>query len=388
MDKIYKSILPLNNNKKLKPSKSFLSRDYQAKNKKYNLLNDNNNKINTELLKSKINEQKADIEYLENKLKDYDDAINEVTRLNLEINRMNEILKNKNQTILEYQNLSELSKTKFNNYLMRANSKRQIFEKNGENYDDLKSKNNYLTEQIKLMEKENNSLQHKLNTIKNKNLYDIDHLRNELDVINIEYEKEKKQNQLINQEKIMKNKEIIDLKTKLITCDKFKEEMNIINNKYNILEEQIKEKDKTIEELTKINNELKDKIQLSNENYNQVIYDQKNLESKINNLINKVRQYESIIEDVEIKNMDKTNNNNNNFMNLPNHNYNNYNNYGINEYNTDTNNYYISNYSRENNYYPIKNSYKYNLINNRNKNSKSPDYFIKRNDLYYNYNNI
>ena len=101
-----------------------------------------------------------------------------------------------------------------------------IFEKKEENYEQLKSKNNYLIEQIKIMEKENNSLQHQLNSIKNKNLYEIDHIRNEIDVINIEYEKEKKQNMLINEEKIRKNKEIIDLKTKLIACDKFKEEIN------------------------------------------------------------------------------------------------------------------------------------------------------------------
>ena len=47
-------------------------------------------------------------------------------------------------------------------------------------------------------------------------------------MINIEYEKEKKQNKLLNDEKKNKNKEIIDLKTKLITCDKFREEIIIL----------------------------------------------------------------------------------------------------------------------------------------------------------------
>ena len=368
--------------KKLKTSNSYLSRDYHTKNKKYNFFNNNNNKINTELLKSKIKAQKSDIEYLESRLKNYDETINEVTRLNLEINKMNEILKKRNETILEYQNLSELSKQKFNNYLCRANSKKQIFEKNGENYDDLKTKNNYLSEQIKLLEKENNSLQYKFNTIKNKNMYDIDHLRNELDVINIEYEKEKKQNQLINEEKMRKNKEIIDLKTKLITYDKFKEEMNIINNKYNILEEQIKEKDKTIEELTNMNKELKDKIEISNDNYNQVVHDQKNLEIKINNLINKAKQYEAIVKDRDNKNMNKTNVN----FNYKNNNLaiNNYNNFGINGYNY--NNYNINNYYK-NRPYPIgNNSFKYTFMNNMNKTSKSPDFISKRTDFYYNYN--
>lgn len=374
MEKNYNDNFYINTKKKLKPSNSYLSYKSHNQNNKNNIMDNN---MNADLLKEKIKSQKKDIEYLENRLKNYDETISEVTRLNLEINKMNDILKKKNETILEYQNLSEVSKTKFNNYLNRANSKKLIFEKKEENYEQLKSKNNFLIEQIKIMEKENNSLQHQLNSIKNKNLYEIDHIRNEIDVINIEYEKEKKQNMLINEEKIRKNKEIIDLKTKLIACDKFKEEINNINNKYNILEKQINEKDQTIEELTNINNDLKDKIEISNDNYNQVVYDQKNLELKLNNLIDKVKEYEIILKDAKNKNIYKNN------YNTSVDDYNNTSRIGKNLDNS-----YYTNYSRGNrNHYPIRNnSNKYIFLNGMNRNSKSPGYNSKRSDYNYIYN--
>ena len=85
--------------------------------------------MNIELLKEKIKSQKADIEYLENRLQNYDETINEITNLNLEINKLNEMLKNKNKTIQEYQNLSEISKAKFSNYINKTNEKSRNFKK-------------------------------------------------------------------------------------------------------------------------------------------------------------------------------------------------------------------------------------------------------------------
>ena len=85
--------------------------------------------MNIELLKEKIKSQKADIEYLENRLQNYDETINEITNLNLEINKLNEKLKNKNKTIQEYQNLSEISKAKFSNYINKTNEKSRNFKK-------------------------------------------------------------------------------------------------------------------------------------------------------------------------------------------------------------------------------------------------------------------
>jgi len=368
MDKNYNDYNNLNIKKRLKPNYSFFSSKNKISNKYSNNNNINvNNNVNIQLLKEKIKSQKSNIEYLENRLLNYDETINEVTRLNLELNKMNEILQSKNKTILEYQNLSEISKAKFKTYINKTNQKKEKIQKNLKNYDDLESKNRILLEQIKLIEKENNTLKHQLNSIQNKNIYEIDHIKNEMDLINIEYEKEKKQNQLVNDEKIKKNKEIIDLKTKLITCDKFKEEIDNINNKYKILEQQMNEKNKTIEELTNLNNDLKDKLDISNENYNQVVYEQKNLEMKLNNLIDKVKQYEIILKNNNDNNINKSVINDNNII----------------RQNFDNND--INDYSHMK--YPIRNKSIINFHSNLDRYSKSPNYISKKNNYEFNYSN-
>ena len=161
--------------------------------------------------------------------------------------------------------------------------------------------------QIKTLEMENNNLQHQLNTIRNKNLYEIDHLRNELDILNIEYKKEKNQNSILMDEKDAKAKEIIDLKNKLLNCDKFRDEISNIRNKYNLLEKQANEKDKTIEELKELNEELKDKLDITNQNYNRAFNEQNYLESKLNEYVDKLNKYQLMFRDIEDKCNDNTN---------------------------------------------------------------------------------
>ena len=357
MEKNNIDFIKSNNIKKLKQSNSFLSPSYNKKNSFKNINDNIDENINNRLLKEKINSQKSEIEYLEKRLQNYDEIINEITNLNLEIDNLNKILKSKNKTIMEYQNLSEISKTKFNNYINKTNEKKNKLLKNLENYDKLKSQNKFLKEQIEAIDKQNITLKRKLNNIKNQNMYEIDNIKNEIDIINIEYEKERKQNKLLNEEKINKNKEIIELKTKLITYDKFKEEIDNINNKYNLLEQQISEKDKQISELTDINNDLKDKFEISNNNYNNAVYEHKNLEMKLNNLMGKVQKYENMIRDM--------NNKNNDFNNIDKS--------------------YINN-SLLNKYLIRNNGFKINYNVNYGRNCKSPDYVNKENYHGLNYN--
>lgn len=68
---------------------------------------------NISLLNEKIKEQENNIEYLNNRLKNYDITLNEITQLNMELNRLNEIIRNKNKTIQEFRDISDLSKQKF-----------------------------------------------------------------------------------------------------------------------------------------------------------------------------------------------------------------------------------------------------------------------------------
>jgi chromosome segregation ATPase len=309
------------------------------------------------MLKEKIKSQKYDINYLRNRLKNYDETINTITRLNLELNKLNEILKNKNKTISEYQALSKISEEKFKNIINKTNEKKNKCQKGLENLEELKSKNSNLKSQIKNLEMENNNLQHQLNTIKNKNLYEIDHLRNELDILNIEYKKEKNQNSILMDEKDAKAKEIIDLKNKLLNCDKFRDEISNIKNKYNLLEKQTNEKDKTIEELKELNDELKDKLEITDQNYKRAFDEQNDLESKLNELVDKLNKYQCMFKDIE----------NNCIDNTKTYYYNSVNGYNNNKFQTVSNldQPLNNNYIHGNNYSQRSNNFRHNYNRNR-----------------------
>ena len=97
---------------------------------------------NIALLNEKIKEQESEIEYLNNRLKNYDETMDEITQLNIELNKLNEIIRNKNITIQEYREISELSKTKFEQLIKNKNE---------------------LLQRIKILEQENKELKNKYN---------------------------------------------------------------------------------------------------------------------------------------------------------------------------------------------------------------------------------
>ena len=101
---------------------------------------------NIEMLKEKIKEQENDIFYLNSRLKNYDSTIEEVTRLNIEINKLNEIIREKNFTIQEFKEITELSKRKFDELLKNKSELIQI---------------------IKKLEKENKELKNNINNFDN-----------------------------------------------------------------------------------------------------------------------------------------------------------------------------------------------------------------------------
>ena len=104
---------------------------------------------NIALLNEKIKEQESEIEYLNNRLKNYDETMDEITQLNIELNKLNEIIRNKNNTIQEYREISELSKTKFEQLIKNKNE---------------------LLQQIKILEQENKELKNKFNENDNLNM--------------------------------------------------------------------------------------------------------------------------------------------------------------------------------------------------------------------------
>ena len=128
---------------------------------------------NISILNDKIKEQENDIKYLNERLKNYDATMDEMAKLNIELNRLNEIIKRKNNTIQEYREITELSKKKFDELI---DNKKELIQKikdlqkeNDELRNKYKYKNNFIREEyipkkpnIDDIQKENQELKRQL----------------------------------------------------------------------------------------------------------------------------------------------------------------------------------------------------------------------------------
>ena len=113
---------------------------------------------NINMLNEKIKEQENNIQYLNDRLKNYDTTMEEVTRLNIELNKLNEIIKEKDFTIQEYREITELSKKKFEELLKNKNELIQKIKK-------LENENNELKNNINDFDNDFNSMKKDLNDI-------------------------------------------------------------------------------------------------------------------------------------------------------------------------------------------------------------------------------
>ena len=135
---------------------------------------------NIDMLNEKIKEQENDIRYLNDRLNNYDTTMNEVTRLNIEVNKLNEIIMEKNYTIQEFKDITELSKNKFDVLLKNKSELIQIIKKLEKENRDLKNNINNFENNFNNMKKdlddiikENRELKRQLNE-KNQKLENID----------------------------------------------------------------------------------------------------------------------------------------------------------------------------------------------------------------------
>ena len=165
------------------------------------------------LLNEKIKEQENDILYLNNRLKNYDETVDEVTRLNLEINKLNEVIREKNYTIKEYREITELSKKKF---------------------DELIKNKNELMQRIKFLEKENKELKCNINNFDN-NFTDMKTDLNDIIKENRELKRQLyEKNIKINKNKYEENNNIEDIyynnKINFPENRYIKDTSNILNN--------------------------------------------------------------------------------------------------------------------------------------------------------------
>ena len=123
---------------------------------------------NIAILNEKIKEQENDIIYLNERLKNYDSTMDEMTKLNIEVDRLNEIIRDKNNTIQEFREITELSKQKFEQLIMNKKELIQrinILEKENEELRNKNRSKNILKEE----EEEYNPIKSDLDDIKKEN---------------------------------------------------------------------------------------------------------------------------------------------------------------------------------------------------------------------------
>ena len=186
MDTNYYNNNPLKNNLKIQyhkysPTPKFNFYQNQTKNNYTNILPKNNNNIesikrkipsdllgsnitsniyekNIEMLNEKIKEQENDIIYLNSRLKNYDTSMEEITKLNIELNKLNEIIREKEYTIQEYREITELSKKKFDELIKNKNGLIQRIKKLEKENKELKNNINYFDNNVNGMKKDLNEL--------------------------------------------------------------------------------------------------------------------------------------------------------------------------------------------------------------------------------------
>ena len=267
-----------------------------------NSIMDQNNILS---LNKKIISQQNDISYLKLRLKNYENTINEISRLNKELSKMKEAIKVKNGIILEFQELSELTKAKFENYINVNDLQINKYENKYENLPEIQNENNNLNQKLISLQNENKKLQEIYKEIELKNKKDLDKAKEDLNNIKKNSENLEEENSHIKNENIENNREIEKLRQKLLTHEKNGLELDKINKKYSELENQITEKNNKIKNLEKMNQNIEDKIKTSEENYKNALKVQNNIKEKLKQLEDLCNQYEFTFQ--KIKKFNKKN---------------------------------------------------------------------------------
>ena len=166
---------------------------------------------NIAILNDKIKEQENNINYLNERLKNYDSTMDEMAKLNIELNRLNEIIKDKNNTIQEYREISEISKKKFEELIQ---NKKELLQK------------------IKVLEKENYELKNRLKLKNDLNMSESNQMKLDLDDI----EQENQELKRLLQEKNDEIKQMNDIIEKAnFNSDRYKSNTPYMRNyDYNI----------------------------------------------------------------------------------------------------------------------------------------------------------
>ena len=252
----------------------------------------NISKSEMNLLNQKIASQKNNISFLKSRLNNYENSKNEISRLKQELAKIKEALKSKNIIILEFQKLSDMTKQKFEIYINKTDSKLKEFNNKCNNFQELQIENKDLNQKLLVIKNENEKLKQKYQEMDDKNVAELNNAKNDIFLLKKNYEDLIKQNNFILNEKNEKNKEIDNLRNKLINQEKYEIDLEKIKKKYFLLETQINKKENYIRNLQKINETLEKNIKNTDDNYKRLMNEDRIFKQKIKNLESACDKYE------------------------------------------------------------------------------------------------
>lgn len=256
-----------------------------------------NNKSNIIKLIEEFNSNQRKIIILKSKLKDYDFKLNEITLLNLKVNHLNKLIKNKNKIINDYEHLSELFKEKFMNCISK--------DKDGEITNDVKLKlqeeNEALMEYLSNLKSQNNYYKNQIYFQSKNNSSRINDIRIELQKVKNKVDASLNRSQIIRSKNYNKRDEIFELQSKINECYNDNKEFDEIKDKYEILEKKFIIKNNIIKKLENENQNLYQIFNSLNKNYEKIYLSNQQLKLKI-------KKYEDLYEKYEndrFKNMNE-----------------------------------------------------------------------------------
>ena len=268
-----------------------------SKNQKFDEAMTLNKKSNIIKLIEEFNLNQRNIIILKSKLKDYDFKLNEITLLNLKVNNLNKLIKNKNKIINDYEHLSELFKEKFMNCISK--------DKEGEITNEVKLKlqeeNEALMEYLSNLKSQNSYYKNQIYLQSNNNSSRINDIRIELQKVKNKVDASLNRSQIIRSKNYNKKDEIFELQSKINECNNDNKEFDEIKDKYEILEKKFIIKNNIIKKLENENQNLYQIFNSLNKNYEKIYLSNQQLKLKI-------KKYEDLYEKYEndrFKNMNE-----------------------------------------------------------------------------------
>ena len=268
-----------------------------SKNQKFDEAMTLNKKSNIIKLIEEFNLNQRKIIILKSKLKDYDFKLNEITLLNLKVNNLNKLIKNKNKIINDYEHLSELFREKFMNCISK--------DKEGEITNEVKLKlqeeNEALMEYLSNLKSQNSYYKNQIYLQSNNNSSRINDIRIELQKVKNKVDASLNRSQIIRSKNYNNKEEIFELQSKINECNNDNREFDEIKDKYEILEKKFIIKNNIIKKLENENQNLYQIFNSLNKNYEKIYLSNQQLKLKI-------KKYEDLYEKYEnnrLKNMNE-----------------------------------------------------------------------------------